>query len=142
MAEATLKLVAKQAGVAPVTVSRVVNGSQNVAPATREKILAIIRDLDYKPNIHAASLGRRKFGKPPRDKRTPLPIVPPSPQRESLFLPEDRRVLADHILRLRRDLDRLRKHADRLQTCVDTMQQACSRGLPSHTPHVPPLPYT
>ena len=43
------------AGVAPTTVSRVINGSENVAAATREKILAIIRDLDYAPNIHAAN---------------------------------------------------------------------------------------
>jgi LacI family transcriptional regulator len=55
MPEATLKLVAKMAGVAPTTVSRVINGSENVAAATREKILAIIRDLDYAPNIHAAN---------------------------------------------------------------------------------------
>src|ERR1700751_673197 len=66
MQEATLKLVAKLAGVAPVTVSRVVNGSESVAAATREKILAIIRDLDYTPNIHAASLRRKRLN----DERT------------------------------------------------------------------------
>jgi LacI family transcriptional regulator len=43
----TLKFIAELAGVAPVTVSRVVNGSENVAAPTSEKILAIIRDLDY-----------------------------------------------------------------------------------------------
>ena len=59
MAEATLKVVAKRAGVAPVTVSRVVNGSENVAPATREKILQIIRELNYTPNVHAATLRRK-----------------------------------------------------------------------------------
>jgi DNA-binding LacI/PurR family transcriptional regulator len=61
MPEATLKVVAKLAGVAPVTVSRVLNGSENVAAATREKILAIIRELDYTPNIHAASLRRKRL---------------------------------------------------------------------------------
>ena len=61
MPEATLKLVAKLAGVAPITVSRVVNGSENVAAATREKILAIIKDLDYTPNIHAANLRRKRL---------------------------------------------------------------------------------
>ncbi len=49
MPEPTLKLVAKLAGVAPVTVSRAVNGSENVAAATRKKILAIVRDLHYTP---------------------------------------------------------------------------------------------
>jgi Bacterial regulatory proteins, lacI family len=61
MPEATLKVVAKLPGVAPVTVSRVLNGSENVAAATREKILAIIGDLDYTPNIHAASLRRKRL---------------------------------------------------------------------------------
>jgi DNA-binding LacI/PurR family transcriptional regulator len=61
MPEATLKVVAKLAGVAPVTVSRVSNGSENVAAATREKILAIIRELDYTPSIHAASLRRKRL---------------------------------------------------------------------------------
>jgi hypothetical protein len=61
MPEATLKLVAKLAGVAPTTVSRVVNGSENVAATTREKILAIVRDLDYAPNIHAANLRRKRL---------------------------------------------------------------------------------
>src|ERR1700722_293221 len=57
----TLRLVAKLAGVAPVTVSRVVNGTENVAPATREKILATIRDLDCTPNIHAANIRRKRL---------------------------------------------------------------------------------
>jgi len=61
MPGATLKLIAKLAGVAPTTVSRVVNGTENVAPATREKIVAIIRDLDYTPNIHAANLRRKRL---------------------------------------------------------------------------------
>ncbi len=65
MPEATLKLVAKLAGVGPVTVSRVVNGSANVAAATREKIIAIIKDLDYTPNIHAANLRRKRLNDEP-----------------------------------------------------------------------------
>jgi DNA-binding LacI/PurR family transcriptional regulator len=52
---ATLKLAAELAGVAPATVSRAVNGSENVAAATREKILTIIRDLDHAPSIHDRS---------------------------------------------------------------------------------------
>jgi LacI family transcriptional regulator len=61
MPEATLKLVAKLAGVVPAKVSRVVNESENVAAATREKFFAIIRDLDRTPNIHAASLRRKRL---------------------------------------------------------------------------------
>jgi len=46
MPGATLKDVAKLTGVAPVTVSRVVNGAENVKAETREKILSAIREGD------------------------------------------------------------------------------------------------
>ena len=142
MPEATLKLVAKLAGVAPVTVSRVINGSENVAAATREKILAIIRDLDYAPNIHAANLRRKRLN----DKSTngskdrficankrlragcnSYVNVPCPPEGAFIFNPEERKALAQQIIRLRRDLDRLRKHTERIKTCVDIIQEAYSR---------------
>ena len=150
MAEATLKVVAKLAGVAPVTVSRVVNGSESVAAATREKILAIIRDLDYTPNIHAASLRRKRLN----DERTSgskdrlvcanerlragsnsYLNVPCAPEEAFIFSPEDGRALAQQIIRLRRDLDRLRNHTERIQTCVDIIQEAYSRRLASGGTH-------
>jgi transcriptional regulator with XRE-family HTH domain len=144
MPEATLKLVAKLAGVGPATVSRVVNGSENVAAATREKILAIIRDLDYTPNIHAANLRRRKWndestsGSKDRlvcanerltDGCNSYPNTPCPPEAAFIFSPEQDRALAQHIIRLRRDLDTLRKHTERIQTCMNIIQEAYSRRL-------------
>jgi hypothetical protein len=102
----------------PGTVSRVVNGSENVAPATREKILAIIRDLDYKPNVYAANLSRKRLN----DENTRG-----SRDQSILFNPEECAALAEQIIRLRKDLDRLRKHTERIKTCVDMIQEACSR---------------
>jgi hypothetical protein len=146
MPEATLKVVAELAGVAPVTVSRVVNGSENVAGATREKILAIIRDLDYKPNIHAANLRRKRLndestsGSKDRfvcaDKRLRAGCnshvnVPWPAEGAFLFSPGERRALAQQIIRLRRDLDTLRKHTERIQTYVDIIQEVYSRRLSS-----------
>src|SRR3954466_12029887 len=61
MAEATLRAVAKLAGVSPVTVSRVVNGSEKVAAGTRKRVLGIIRDLDYSPNVHGTHLRRKSL---------------------------------------------------------------------------------
>lgn len=47
---ATIAEVAARAGVGIGTVSRVLNNSPAVSPATRERVLAVIRDLDYHPN--------------------------------------------------------------------------------------------
>ena len=47
---ATIQDVVRASGVSVATVSRVLNDSPNVLPATREKVLAAIRELDYHPN--------------------------------------------------------------------------------------------
>lgn len=47
---ATISEVAARAGVGIGTVSRVLNNSPAVSPTTRERVLAIIRELDYHPN--------------------------------------------------------------------------------------------
>jgi len=54
--EATIKDVALDAGVSPMTVSRVVNGKGNVKQATVDKIQAAIAKVDYRPNIGARRL--------------------------------------------------------------------------------------
>jgi DNA-binding LacI/PurR family transcriptional regulator len=48
--------VAAHAGVSHQTVSRVVNGHPHVAPATRERVLAAIAELGYRPNTAARAL--------------------------------------------------------------------------------------
>jgi DNA-binding LacI/PurR family transcriptional regulator len=54
--------VAKLAGVSHQTVSRVINGSDKVRAETRERVLAAMRMLDYRPNPVARALvtGRSK----------------------------------------------------------------------------------
>lgn len=59
MASITIRDVAKQAGVGIGTVSRVLNGSANVSPQTRERVLSAIRLLNYQPNSAARNLSRR-----------------------------------------------------------------------------------
>jgi DNA-binding LacI/PurR family transcriptional regulator len=56
----TFKDVAKLANVSTQTVSRVTNGSPNVAEETRKKVNAAIKQLDYVPNKGAQILGRAK----------------------------------------------------------------------------------
>lgn len=60
MAGATIRDVAKKAGVGVATVSRVLNGGTAVSPTTRQKILAAIEALNYSPSPIARrlSLGR------------------------------------------------------------------------------------
>lgn len=53
---ATIKDVAKKAGVSFKTVSRVLNDDLAVRDSTRKKVLAAIEALDYRPNLMARSL--------------------------------------------------------------------------------------
>ena len=52
----TVYTVAEKAGVSIATVSRVVNNSPKVHPKTREKVLQVIEELDYHPNLSAQGL--------------------------------------------------------------------------------------
>lgn len=57
---ATIYEVSKLAGVSLATVSRVINESGNVTPKTRERVLAAINELGYRPNSMAQSLASRR----------------------------------------------------------------------------------
>ena len=54
--------VAKQAGVSSQTVSRVVRGADVVAEETRDKVMAVVTELGYQPNLAARSLSLRRTG--------------------------------------------------------------------------------
>jgi Bacterial regulatory proteins, lacI family len=56
--------IARLAGVSTATVSRVVNGSGSVSRKTKAKVLSTISGLRYRPNTHAAELGRENRGVP------------------------------------------------------------------------------
>jgi DNA-binding LacI/PurR family transcriptional regulator len=53
---ATIKDVAKAAGVSPTTVSHALNGKGYVDEKTRERVLAAVKALDYRPNMRAQRL--------------------------------------------------------------------------------------
>jgi LacI family transcriptional regulator len=54
----TLRDVAKKAGVSHQTVSRVINGSEDVLPETRALVEAVIEEMGYRPNAIARSMAR------------------------------------------------------------------------------------
>jgi LacI family transcriptional regulator len=61
--EATLvgvKEIARRANVSIATVDRVLNNRTGVSAKTKEKILEIIKELDYQPNIMARRLASKK----------------------------------------------------------------------------------
>jgi LacI family transcriptional regulator len=60
MGKYTVKDIARIAGVAVGTVSRVINNNPNVKDETRIKVLKIIEELNYTPNILARNLKKKK----------------------------------------------------------------------------------
>ncbi|MGW8433865.1 LacI family DNA-binding transcriptional regulator [Nocardiopsis sp. NPDC055879] len=72
----TLEMVAQRAGVGRGTVSRVINGSSQVSPRTREAVHDAISELGYSPNHAARTLVTR---------RTDMVALVVSESRDRLF---------------------------------------------------------
>lgn len=49
--------VSEKAGVSIATVSRVINGNTNVSEKTKQKVLAVMEEIGYTPNVFARGLG-------------------------------------------------------------------------------------
>ncbi|MEY9893918.1 DNA-binding LacI/PurR family transcriptional regulator [Catenulispora sp. MAP12-49] len=58
--QTTMRHVADRAGVSYQTVSRVINDAGGVAPETRERVLAAMRELNYRPSLAARALARAR----------------------------------------------------------------------------------
>ncbi len=57
---ATVKDVAKKAGVSIATVSRVIRNEEIVKPKTRDLVLSVIKELNYQPNALARQLRQQE----------------------------------------------------------------------------------
>ena len=55
-----LQDVADKANVSTATVSRVLNGLGPIKSSTRKRVLKAVRDLKYRPNLHARALAAGK----------------------------------------------------------------------------------
>jgi LacI family transcriptional regulator len=58
-AKVTIKDVARAAGVSPMTASRALHRPEQVAPATRARVLKVCQRLNYRPNASARTLRTR-----------------------------------------------------------------------------------
>jgi LacI family transcriptional regulator len=58
----TIREVAKLAGVAPITVSRVINNAEYISDETRQKVEAAVSQLGYVPNTLSQSLRWKQTG--------------------------------------------------------------------------------
>src|SRR5688572_23865259 len=56
----TIRDVAEKAGVSYQTVSRVLNNRDDVSDETRENVLAIIKELNYRPSLAARVLSQER----------------------------------------------------------------------------------
>ena len=59
----SIKEVAKHAGVAISTVSKVLNGYPNISEETKRKVNDAIKELNYIPNSIASALSSKQFGR-------------------------------------------------------------------------------
>ena len=59
----SIKDVAKEAGVAISTVSKVLNNYPNVSEATKAKVNEVVERLGFVPNAVAASLSSKRVGR-------------------------------------------------------------------------------
>ena len=59
MARATLKDVARRAGVTTATVSYALSGKRPISEATKQRVMAAIAELDYVPDLNARGLSMR-----------------------------------------------------------------------------------
>jgi LacI family transcriptional regulator, galactose operon repressor len=58
-ARASMREVAQRAGVAMSSVSRVLSGHPDVSPEMRDRVMAVVADIGYQPDLLAQSLRRR-----------------------------------------------------------------------------------
>ena len=56
----TIYDVAREAGVSPATVSRILTGTARVRSVKRERVLEVIRQMNFQPNAFARALSENR----------------------------------------------------------------------------------
>lgn len=58
----SVKILAEKCGVSTATISRVLNADPKVSADTRQKVISILKEYNYKPNEKASNTNRKKIG--------------------------------------------------------------------------------
>lgn len=123
---ATLKEIAEAAGVSRGTVDRVLHEREGVNEATRKRVLSVIKDMDYNPNLLARAL---------KSSNRILRIGVIVPSEENPFyidvnkgIDEAKRSAASFGIEvLRCKLENY--NAEQLVTCIDSLEEAGVNGI-------------
>ena len=59
----TIKMIAEKSGVSRGTVDRVIHNRPSVKPEIRERVQAVIEELNYQPNMTARALAKSNVTK-------------------------------------------------------------------------------
>jgi hypothetical protein len=123
----TIKNVARAAGVSAATVSRVLNGADNVSGETRTKVLTAISRLQYCPNPHAVELRRANAGAAPNGRAQVRALVgkrakPPSYSLGNFQTTHGQkgqlRLFAGEFKRVRRVVAKLNRDLEKLKRII------------------------
>jgi len=123
----TIYDVARRGGVSAKTVSRVLNDKPGVGKETRERILGIIRELGYHPNIGAQSLRGSRKGCIGLTLTAPMEVAPISQDFFIWLFNQLHRVFGSHGERVCFDLNpyTLGAHFDYGRSVWDRLFSAC-----------------
>lgn len=137
----TISDVARLAGVSTATVSRVVNGANNVSDETRERVSSAISNVQYFPNRHATELGRENGGKYLKSlariqvlgDRQEYPSAPPPPEadyhpvhsetEQSRFMKSKYTRVMRKVAKLSKNLEKLSKDMEQLSKDLDQLKK-------------------
>lgn len=97
--EANLQAVAHEAGVSMMTVSRVLRKAPKVAAATREKVLAAVRALNYQPDPHLARMMSLVRGKKRQRVRAVIAVIREHVPKDDLLSPSYQYVPIEDVRR-------------------------------------------
>jgi transcriptional regulator with XRE-family HTH domain len=129
MSHATVKDIAKLAGVSTATVSRVINANSTVSPNIRTAVITAIDQLKYTPNRSASELAFIAAFKRRRRRMGSAPAVSNRPEKKRLdtshLRAED--VVAWEMANIDRQIEALREALQQIEEHLKRIRYALAK---------------